>query len=147
MRIPLLLAFSLLLTSCAPIVSLEAAEDANNPGCAEISVRMPDMVGDLEIRNTNAQATRAWGDPTAVILRCGIEPVMASELACVTVADVDWLVDDSQAPNFRFISFARDPATEIIVDSENASGITSLETLSPAVSIIEAQKRCTALSD
>lgn len=147
MRKTLLIAFSLLLTGCAQIVSLEAAPDANNPDCAEISVRMPDQVGELDIRDTNAQATSAWGDPTAVILRCGIEPVFASELACVTVRDVDWLVDDSQVPNFRFISFARDPATEIIVDSENASGITSLEALSPAVSVIAAQRFCTVIGD
>ncbi|HEY7797030.1 MAG TPA: DUF3515 family protein [Microbacteriaceae bacterium] len=144
MKILLLLPI-LLLTACAPLVSLEAAEDANDPACAEISVRVPDEIGPHQRKYTNAQATAAWGDPTAIIYRCGLEPVEASVLPCVTAGGVDWLVDDSQAPSFRFITFGRSPATEVIVDSEEASGITTLEELAPAVSAITASKFCTVI--
>jgi hypothetical protein len=75
-------------------------------------------------------------------LRCGIEPVEISTLACVTASGVDWLVDESAKPSFRFISFGRDPAIEVIVDSENAVGVNALESLAPAVQSIEATKRC-----
>jgi hypothetical protein len=116
--------------------------DANNPGGADVIVRLPDGVDGQERRTTNAQSTAAWGNPTTVILRCGIEPVEISTLPCVTASDVDWLVDESAKPSFRFISFGRDPAVEVIVDSENAVGVNVLESLSPAVQTIEPTKIC-----
>ena len=136
------IALSLALSACSPTVSLKPAADANNPGCAEVVVRLPTQLGELPLRNTNAQATGAWGEPASVILRCGIEPVEVSALPCVTVADVDWLVDDSAAPSFRFVTFGRTPATEVIVDSGKASGITALEELADAVNRAEPEKVC-----
>lgn len=133
---------TLLLAGCAPIVALEPAAGSNDPGCAEIIVRLPDSIGELEKRSTNAQATGAWGNPVAVILRCGLEPATVSELPCVSVAGVDWLVDESQAPNYRFISFGRQPATEVIVDSTLSSGVGALESLSGAISALPPSKTC-----
>ena len=135
-----------LLTGCASTVNLEAAPDSNDPLCAEVMVRLPDVLGEHQQRLTNSQATAAWGDPTAVILRCGLEPVTVSTLPCVTAGGVDWLVDDAQAPNFRFISYARDPGVEVIVDSLVASGVTSLEQLARAVEQIPASTICTELT-
>lgn len=135
----------LLLTGCAPVVNLQAAEDANNPLCAEVSVRVPDTLGELEKRETNSQATAAWGEPAAVLMRCGLEGVEVSTLPCVTAGEVDWLVDDSEAPNYRFISYARYPAVEVIVDSTLASGVSALEGLAQAVSQIPATKTCSTI--
>ena len=131
-----------LLSGCAATVNLEAAEDANNPACAEVSVRYPDQIGDLDQRWTNAQATTAYGEPAAILVRCGLEPVFVSTLPCVTASSVDWLVDDSSAPNFRFISFGRTPAVEVIVDSEIASGVSALDGLAQAVSKLPADAFC-----
>jgi hypothetical protein len=136
-----------MLSGCATTVNLEPAPLSNDPACAEVSVRYPDVIADLPQRNTNAQATSAWGQPTAVIARCGLENVEVSTLVCVTAGEVDWLVDDSSAPKYRFISFARNPAVEVIVDSEVISGVSALEALSSAVSKIPATKTCTELSD
>jgi hypothetical protein len=147
MRKSLLAAIALLLSGCAPIVNLGAAEYSNDPLCAEVSVRLPAEVGELQKRQTNAQATGAWGDPSSVLLRCGLEGVEVSTLPCVTAGDVDWLVDDSDAPNYRFISYARFPAVEVIVDSENASGVTALESLAQAVAQIPATKVCTEITN
>lgn len=130
------------LSGCAATVNLEPAEDSNNPGCAEVMVRLPSQLGGLQERYTNAQATAAWGDPAAVLLRCGLEPVEVSTLPCVTAAGIDWLVDDSLAPSYRFISYARFPAVEVVVDSDNASGITSLEGIAGAVAQLPATKSC-----
>jgi len=137
----------LLLSGCAATVNLEAAPDSNNPLCAEVMVRLPDSIGENEKRITNSQATAAWGDPAVVLLRCGVAPVEVSALPCVTAGGIDWLVDDSQAPNFRFISYATDPGIEVVVDSMNASGVTSLEQLSGAVRQIPASKVCTEISN
>jgi len=134
----------LTLSGCAATVNLEPAADSNNPGCAEVMVRLPSQLGGLPERYTNAQATAAWGDPAAVLLRCGLEPVEVSTLPCVSAGGIDWLVDDSLAPSYRFISYARFPAVEVVVDSDNASGITSLEGIAGAVAQLPATKACLA---
>jgi hypothetical protein len=136
------IALTLSLSACSPTVSLEPAADANNPGCADVIVRLPDAVDGQERRTTNAQSTAAWGNPATVILRCGIEPVEISTLPCVTANGVDWIIDESAKPSFRFISFGRTPALEVIVDSENAVGVNVLDSLAQAVKSIEATKRC-----
>jgi hypothetical protein len=133
-----------LLTGCAATVSLEPAADSNNPQCAEVSVRLPHQIDALERRQTDAQATGAWGTPTAVIARCGLPQVLVSKLPCITAGGVDWLVDDSAKPSYRFISFARNPATEVIVDSKAASGASALDAIGPAVAKIEATDHCLA---
>jgi hypothetical protein len=128
-------------------VSLEAAADSNNPACAEVSVRLPDQAAELDKRVTDAQATGAWGNPTAIILRCGLPPVEVSTLPCVTANGVDWLVDDTEKPSYRFITFGRNPATEVIVDSNKVAGVSALSDLSAAIQSIESTKQCTEVSN
>lgn len=147
MRKLLLLVLIPLLAGCAATVNLDPAPLANDPACAEVSVRYPSSIGELSQRYTNAQATSAWGEPAAVIARCGLEAVEVSQLSCVTAGGVDWLVDDSKAPSYRFITFARNPAVEVIVDSEKASGVGALEALANAVSKIPASKICTEITN
>lgn len=132
----------LTLTACTATVNLEAAPLANDPACAEVIVRLPDLVAEQEKRATNAQATAAWGNPSSILLRCGLEPVSVSKLTCVTAGEIDWLVDDSAAPSYRFITFGRSPATEVIVDSKSVAGVTALEELAGAVGNIPATKNC-----
>ena len=130
------------LSGCSAPVSLEAADDSNNPLCADVTVRLPDTVDGLIRRDTNAQSTGAWGNPARVILRCGLPEVTVSKLPCVTEAGVDWLVDDSQKPSYRFITFGRKPAIEVIVDSNHATGVNSLDDVASAVKSIEATDHC-----
>jgi hypothetical protein len=134
--------FAFTMSGCSPTVNLEAAPNANDPACAEVIVRLPDEIDGNKKRVTNAQATGSWGEPSVVILRCGLEPVEASTLTCVSAGEVDWLVDDSQKPSFRFITFGRTPATEVIVDSTAIAGVTALETLAGAIQNIESTKTC-----
>jgi len=143
----LIAASALVLTGCAPIVPLEPAEQANNAECAEIIVRLPDELAGLAERRVNAQSTAAWGEPAAVILRCGLEPVEASPLVCVTASDIDWLLDESEAPNYRFITFARSPATEVIIDSTVVAGVTVLDELAASIGVLDATKRCTEVAN
>ncbi len=135
------------LSACSANVSLEAAPDSNNPACAEVSVRLPDELAGLSKRVTDAQATGAWGTPTAVILRCGLPLVEVSTLPCVTASGVDWLVDDSKKPSYRFVTFGRNPATEVIVDSRKVAGVSALGDLSAAIQSIEATKQCSTVSN
>lgn len=142
--VPLLL----LLAGCSPIVALEPAEDAASPLCAEVTVRLPDTVAELAKRQTNAQATGAWGEPTAVLLRCGVpSPAPTSQLPCVTVEGVDWLRDDTDDPTFVFTSYGRTPAVEVIVDSTAASGLEALVDVTFAVSQLPVEGACLAPED
>jgi hypothetical protein len=68
--------------------------------------------------------------------------VNVSSLTCVTASEVDWVVDDSKAPSFRFITFGRKPATEVIIDSTAVAGVTALDSLAQAIKSIPASKTC-----
>ena len=107
-------ALSAVLAGCATTVHLEPAADANNPACANVSVRLPESVGGLDRVFTDAQATGAWGDPT-VVLRCGVEPPAPSALVCTTIGGVDWLVLDQEEERQRLVTFGRDPAVEVTI--------------------------------
>jgi len=137
-----LAAGTLALTGCSATVSLDPAADANNPACANVVVRLPDSIDNNTKRQTNSQSTAAWGEPTSVIFRCGLPEVTVSKLTCVTASGIDWLVDESKKPSYRFITFARKPAIEVIVDSQKVSGVTALDELSQAVSQIPATDKC-----
>jgi hypothetical protein len=144
----LLVAVPLVLGGCAPIVALEPANDAINPKCAEVIVALPETVANLPSRETNAQGTAAWGTPTGVILRCGVPvPGPTSTLQCFTIKGVDWLSDGKDAPNYVFTTYGRDPAVEVILDSNTVSGVSALTDLSFAVGNIAPEGACIAPSD
>ena len=138
----LLLLLSLTLTGCSATVVLNATPNANDPGCAEVIVRLPQQTAQQPRRTTSAQSTAAWGDPTAVTLTCGLEPITVSALPCITAGGVDWVVDETQKPNYRFISFGRNPATMVTIDSTKVSGATVLEDLGQAVQFTKQTKKC-----
>jgi hypothetical protein len=130
------IALSGALTGCAGTVSLEAAPDANDPDCAEVTVRLPDDVDGQARRWTDAQATGAWGDPASVILTCGVEPPGPSPLPCQSVDGVDWIIDDSEAPHYRVTTFGRVPAVELYLDNTRVSSAEVLDTLSRIVGVL-----------
>ena len=136
------LALPLLLTGCAATVVMPAAPLANDPSCAEVIVRLPSETDGQAKRTTNSQSTAAWGEPVAITLTCGLEPVMVSALPCITAGDVDWIVDDSAKPNYTFISFGRTPATAVTIDSTKSSGANVLEDLGQAVQFTKQTKKC-----
>ena len=136
------LALPLLLTGCSATVVMPAAPLANDPGCAEVIVRLPSETDGQTKRTTNSQSTAAWGEPVSITLTCGLEPVMVSALTCITAGDVDWIVDDSAKPNYTFISFGRTPATAVTIDSTKSSGANVLEDLGQAVQFTKQSKKC-----
>lgn len=139
------------LAGCAPIVVLDAADDAANPSCAAMMVRLPDTIAGLQSRETDAQSTAAWGQPEQVLLRCGVpSPAPNATLMCTTISGIDWLGDDSGDPNFVFTSYGRSPAVEVIIDSDGdpsipndgVSGLEVLTDLAAAVGEIPATRTC-----
>ncbi len=141
-------ALVLALTGCAGTVTLSPAASANDPSCASITVRLPSELGEgLELRRTDAQATGAWGDPSAVILRCGVTPPGPTTQTCLRVDGIDWLVDSTDAPNYIFTTFGRVPATEVIIDSSRASGEVVLTGLAAAVGAVPVDSGCVSYDD
>jgi hypothetical protein len=140
---PLLLAVALL-TGCTSTVSLQAAEDANDPACADLTVRLPDSVDGQPRRWTDAQATGAWGDPASVIITCGVPELGPTTLPCTPVNGVDWVIDDSDAPRYRVTTFDRTPAVEVYLDNDVVSSAQVLDRLSQVVTVLPQNGRvCT----
>ncbi len=138
-----------LLAGCTPTVALQPTADATNPGCAEIIVRLPTSVASQAIRQTDAQATGAWGNPTSVILRCGVTPPGPSTQVCNNVAGIDWLRDATKAPIYVFTTYGRTPATQVIVDSSltDGQGTIILDELSNAIGTIPQDRKCVSSED
>ena len=131
------------LAGCATSVPMEPAEGANDPACADVIVRLPDTVSDLERRSTNAQSTGAWGDPVGVELRCGTPTSGPTTDLCVTVKGVDWIIDESQAPLYRFEAYGREPGLEVFVNSELASGTLVATDLANVAGMLPQKRECT----
>lgn len=137
----------LTLNGCAAAVPMTAAPDAAAAECADVTVRLPEAIDDLERRETDAQATGAWGAPASVFLHCGVEVPGPSTLPCFTVRGIDWLRDDADAPTFAFTTYGREPAVRVVVDSTASSGTAALVAVANAVGTIPADRQCTAAED
>ena len=135
------------LTGCAAAVPMTPAKDANNPDCASVIVRLPDLVAEQPKRETNAQATGAWGTPASVLLTCGVTVPGPTTLPCVEVNGIDWIEDDADAPLYRYTTFGRTPAVEVAIDADAVSGTTVLVDLGGAVSYLPQTGKCTDLAD
>ncbi|MBT8161496.1 MULTISPECIES: DUF3515 domain-containing protein [Arthrobacter] len=129
------------LSACTPAVDVQAASDAANPACAPMMVALPDKVGDASLRQTNSQATAAWGDPSVLILRCGVNIPGPTTDRCVTVNDVDWVIKEGD-PVWTLTTYGREPATEILMDPNKISSATVLADLAPAAAKIKAVRKC-----
>jgi hypothetical protein len=133
------------LAGCSTTIHVDAAEDADNPACADVSVLLPDAIGDLDRVWTDAQATGAWGDPT-VVLRCGVDVPAPSDLVCQTSGGVDWLVLAQEDERQRLVSYGRDPAIEVIIKRGSDIDFRSIvETLSTSIQsgLQPASAKCT----
>jgi hypothetical protein len=122
------IAATVLLAGCAPAVSLHPAPPhANDPRCADLIVHLPDTLdsqnGVLVHRETDAQSTAAWGDPTSVILSCGVRVPGPSTLPCVQdTGGVYWL-RQKKADVWTFTTFGRDPAAQLTISTKLSPGV------------------------
>jgi hypothetical protein len=131
----------LALGGCSPAVDVAPAADAANPACAPMMVALPDAIGDARLRKTNSQATAAWGDPSRVVLRCGVNVPGPTTDRCVSVNDVDWVIKEGN-PVWTLTTYGREPATEILMDPDKISSATVLADLSAAAAKIKASRNC-----
>lgn len=157
-RTPRLLALALVpavLAGCASAVATTAGPHATDPVCAQVVLATPDELSDLERRDTDAQATTAWGDDSgAVVLRCGVEPLGPTTDRCETVeapdgTSVDWVVvasepDDEAGSDWTFTTYGRVPAVQVLVPAAIARThpTSFLDALGPAVQHTARERGC-----
>ncbi|MHA7180906.1 DUF3515 family protein [Arthrobacter sp. MDB2-24] len=136
----------LTLSGCAPAVDVDPAADAANARCADVMIALPPTVAENDQRETTSQATSAWGDPSKVVLRCGVTVPGPTTDPCVTVNDVDWVVREGD-PAWTATTYGRDPAVEVLFDPDEVASSTVLVELGDAVSRIGQTRACVGLSD
>ena len=135
------------LAGCTAAVPMQSAEDAANPVCADIVVRLPEDIDGHERRETDAQGTGAWGDPAVILLTCGVEVPGPSTQRCVTIDGVDWLVDDSEEGRGVFTTYGRDPAVQVVIDVVATSDSNALNALANSVGYSPVVGACTSPED
>ena len=139
------------LVGCAQAVPMQPADGANDPSCAQVTVHLPEVVDDGQgRRETDAQATGAWGSPTSVLLHCGVETPAVSDLPCYDVQGVDWLVDQDpdDAETSILTTYGREPGVQVIVDTTKANGGNVLRDLADAVGYLPNDgKKCVGAGD
>jgi hypothetical protein len=124
------IAAAALLAGCAPTVTLHPAPPhANDPHCADVMVHLPDTLdsqnGVLVHRETDAQSTAAWGDPTSVILSCGVRVPGPSALPCEQdTGGVYWLRQkNAKTTVWTFTPFGRPPAAQLPTSTALSPGV------------------------
>lgn len=132
----------LALTACVPTADVAPAADATDPACAPMMIALPQTVADQPLRRTNSQATAAWGNPSRLILRCGVVPPGPTTDACVGVNGVDWVVKQGDVA-WTLTTYGRSPATEVLFDPDAIASSTVLVDLANAVSRVPATRHCT----
>ena len=139
------------LAACSPTVSLDPGPQATDVACADLSVRLPDTLDGQDARETNAQGTAAWGDPTSVLLVCGVPSLGPTTDRCIALGEgageVDWVEDDSNAPRYTYRTYNRTPAVEVTVDNTLASVTDVLTELTDVVAILPADHACVGADD
>jgi hypothetical protein len=141
-----------ILSGCTAAVPMQSADGANDPDCAQVVVHLPDTVGPdsdpQQRRETDAQGTGAWGTPSTVLLRCGVESPAISDLPCNDIQGVDWLSEDGPEDGdaFTFTTYGRTPAVQVVVSAD--VGTTALFDLADAVGYLPEDGRgCVGVED
>ena len=140
---------AVVLTGCGSTVTVDPAPDAANPDCAPVMLAMPDEVSGMEQRETSSQGTTAYGDPSAMIVRCGVaEPGPTTE-PCTDVSGVDWLISQvpGQENQWRAVTYGRSPAVEVLFDGQRVPSSTALVDTGSAVQSIPQERKCESVAD
>ena len=108
------------LAGCGSSVEVTPPARADSPACERVAKRWPAQVSHQESVSTSSDspAVHAWGDP-AVIARCGVTSPGPTTEQCLDVSGVDW-VAIPLSDGYKFVTFGRAPAIEVLVPSDYA---------------------------
>lgn len=139
---------ALALTSCASPVQVDAAPDAANAKCAPTMIALPEKINEEQLRETTSQATAAWGDPSSIIVRCGVNPPPPTTDPCASVNGVDWLINQIEGTNnWRATTYGREPALEVVFNLDKVSSSTVLVDLAQPVAQLPQVAKCLNVQD
>ncbi len=133
-------------TGCTPVADVDSAPDAANPDCAKVMVALPGEMAGYELRDTDSQATAAWGNPSRAILRCGVPVPGPTTDPCAEVNGVDWLLREGE-DTWTATTYGREPAVEVVFNPDEVASSTLLVQLQNAVSNIEPTRQCLSPAD
>ncbi|HEY6796305.1 MAG TPA: DUF3515 family protein [Kineosporiaceae bacterium] len=103
------------LTGCGPASGdqVVAAPQAGTPACAAALAAAPATVLGRPRSPLPVPGTVAWGEPP-IVVRCGLPEQRPTTKRCLSVDDVDWVVDDVGDP-LVFTAYGRAPTVEVRV--------------------------------
>lgn len=134
----------LVLAGCTSAVEVRPFDGSDSPACQRVADAWPATVGELQPREVAVQSrgVAAWGDP-AVIARCGADPPGPTTEQCLDVAGVDWIAEEL-SDGWRFTSYGRDPAVEVLAPEEHDPDALLLTAFNPAAEAVpQGDRRCT----
>ncbi|MGN6599834.1 MAG: DUF3515 family protein [Actinomycetes bacterium] len=110
--------------------------------CTDLTDHLPATVVGQKRRQATPRSplTAAWGDPP-VTLRCGVAASGPTTEQCVAVDGVDWLIDQT-AHGYRFLSYGRRPAVEVVVPDAYQPEVNALVDLAAAVARLPKVAAC-----
>ncbi|MFB9378165.1 DUF3515 family protein [Kineococcus gynurae] len=130
---------------------VEAAPDGTDPACAEVLAALPGSLAGLPRTPQGAAGVAVWG-AEGVVLRCGAAVLGPTEKPCLPIGpdaarSVDWVLDAENDRAARFLTFGRDPAVEVTVDTRVtrttvADAPSVLVDLADAVSTVRQTRTC-----
>jgi hypothetical protein len=128
--------------------TLPPAPRATDAACLAALARLPGTVLGKGRTPLDAAGAAAWGEP-AITLRCGLPEQPPSPDRCLSIGEIDWVVDDTGDP-IIFTTYGRSPAVQVRVPvaygRENASA--ALVDLSAvAAGLPRTARRCVGLGD
>ncbi len=117
---------------------------AAGSACAGVVAHLPGTVLDQPRHAAGTPGSASWGEP-AIVLRCGLAPLGPTTQPCLSVDDVDWVVEQA-ADGVVFTTFGRDPGVQVRVPASygqtNASA--ALVDVGAAVATLPTRDHCVA---
>lgn len=143
----LLLGGSTLLASCTAPVTVEPAPSAADAACSEVMLTLPQAIDGKERHKTTSQSTAAWGDPAAIVFRCGTQDPGPTSDPCTTVDGVDWVAHENEAKNsWTLTAYGRVPGLQVTLDDSQVTSAAVATALTEAARKSPATKRCTSVA-
>lgn len=134
-----------LLAGCTAPVKVDPAPSAAAADCSEVMLSLPQEIDGQQKVTTTSQSTAAWGNPAAIVLRCGtVDPGPTSD-PCTTVEDVDWTARENASENsWTLTAYGRVPGLEVTLDSSKVTSASVATALTESALRAEPTKRCKA---
>ena len=122
-----------LLTSCSRPVAVQAPPTTDE--CASIISEAPiRLLGQLQRETSPADlAAIAWGEPP-IVLVCGVEHTPAPDAQVITLENVDWIAETSDAGTV-FTTHNRQPVLQLRVPVQYRPEIDAVSEIAPVLAV------------